>query len=87
MAHPCIAEHFENGQRVLGMDRTFMKHGRYKCMMLVAVGRSGSGKNVVLAIGLCDGESERNCGWFWQTARPLVSLWGLSHSFHTAGKV
>ncbi|DAZ97533.1 TPA: hypothetical protein N0F65_003019 [Lagenidium giganteum] len=41
-----------------------MKHGKYKSTMPLAVGRTGAGKNVVLGVGFCDGESERNCNWF-----------------------
>nr|CCA25834.1 conserved hypothetical protein [Albugo laibachii Nc14] len=32
--------------------------------MLILVGRTGNGSNIILAVGICDGESESNCDWF-----------------------
>ncbi|DAZ93690.1 TPA: hypothetical protein N0F65_008198 [Lagenidium giganteum] len=69
IAHPYVHLHRHFGQRVLGVDGTFMKHGNYKSTLLLAVGRTGAGKNVVLGVGICNGESERNCTWFLQYCR------------------
>ena len=57
-AHNCC------GQKILGIDGSFLKHGRYKSIMLILVGRTGNGSNIILAVGICDGESESNCDWF-----------------------
>nr|CCA25733.1 AlNc14C317G10548 [Albugo laibachii Nc14] len=32
--------------------------------MLILLGRTGNGSNIVLAVGICDGESESNCDCF-----------------------
>ena len=50
--------------RVPGIDGSFLKHGRYKSIMLTSVGRTGNGSNIILAVGICDGEGESNCDWF-----------------------
>jgi hypothetical protein len=68
-SNPLVASHQEHGQKVLGVDGSSMKHGVYKETMLILVGRTGNNTNIILAVALCDGENEDNCGWFLANAR------------------
>ncbi|GLE07228.1 hypothetical protein PINS_up017251 [Pythium insidiosum] len=53
-----------------------MKHRLYRETMLVLV--DGNNRNIILAIGLCVGEDENNCGWFIdQSKRSRVNFQGI----------
>ncbi|DAZ93814.1 TPA: hypothetical protein N0F65_008573, partial [Lagenidium giganteum] len=74
IAHPYVHSHLQYGHRVLGVDGTFMKHGKYKS---TALGGWPNGRWQECDV-ICDGESERNCNRFLQCCRaaglPLNSL-------------
>lgn len=50
LSHPYSRSLLTHGQKILGIDGAFMKHGRYDSVMLVLVGRDGNWNNVTLAI-------------------------------------
>ena len=62
-AHNCCE------RKILGIDGSFLKAGRCKSIMLTLVGRTGNGSNIILAVGICDGESDSNCDWLLRHCR------------------
>ncbi|KAH9112724.1 hypothetical protein LEN26_013233 [Aphanomyces euteiches] len=69
ISNPYISRHVQHGQRVLGIDGAFMKHGVYSEVMLILVGRTGNNTNIILAVALCPTEDEENWRWFLEHAR------------------
>ncbi|KAF0725276.1 hypothetical protein Ae201684P_013466 [Aphanomyces euteiches] len=69
LSNPMVSRHIQHGQSVLGIDGSFMKHGNYRKIMLILVGRTGNNTNIVLAVALCRSEDEENCRWFLENAK------------------
>ncbi|KAE8962058.1 hypothetical protein PR001_g29834 [Phytophthora rubi] len=67
ISHPYAARYSTDGQRVGGVDGAFLRHGKYKNIHMILVGRDGNSKNMILAIALCAKEDGDNCEWFFRS--------------------
>jgi hypothetical protein len=65
VSHPFAYHYAEHGQKVVGIDGAFIKHGKFKSTQLILVGRDGNSMNIVLAVAVCASESEENLLWFF----------------------
>ena len=56
-AHKCC------GQKIRGIDGSFLVHGRYRSIILTLVGRTGNVKNIILAVEIVM-DKVSNSDWF-----------------------
>ncbi|GMF65841.1 unnamed protein product [Phytophthora lilii] len=66
ISHPYAPLYEMHGQKVAGVDRAILKHGKYQSDHLALVGRDGDKNNIILGIAVCASESEDNYEWFFR---------------------